>query len=57
MGEDMLMFGYKIVVTTLVSVFLLTVGVAVPTISAKNGRATVCMILILFLMCLFGMWF
>lgn len=54
-NEKMLIFD--VVVTTLVSIALVILGVSYPSVKTNMGRGIIVGIMLLYVLCLYGMWF
>lgn len=53
--EKMLIFD--VVVTTLVAIALVILGVSYPSVKTNMGRGIIVGIMLLYVLCLYGMWF
>lgn len=56
-GGDEKMLIFDVVVTTLVAIALVILGVSYPSVKTNMGRGIIVGIMLLYVLCLYGMWF
>lgn len=56
-GGDEKMLIFDVVVTTLVSIALVILGVSYPSVKTNMGKGIIVWIMLLYVLCLYGMWF
>lgn len=56
-GGDEKMLIFDVVVTTLVAIALVILGVSYPSVKTNMGKGIIVWIMLLYVLCLYGMWF